>query len=277
MMKLADASSYFDLTQATEPTTGAKLFKGQIGNYDDSKRDSAAAYRRVLSVRPGTSMPGAAAVRMLGRVWLIGNMEPDGLGELHREKYVLQEATTQLKVSRLNQFLSGTQSSTLWAAPGWIKDAKQLEVSSETPQIYDIEFARGSDVRVHDVVWDSNAAYLVLSPRPVSSGFLCGNSLKLDYVAPVSATLVTRAYNPVTGTYTTSGTVTLNALPVRWQSLFEYGSQASERYQEGDITIVLPTGTVVTNASRVSIGAVNYQVLAVLDASGAVGVHARVA
>lgn len=275
-MKLSDAASYFDRTPALDTATGKTLFMGQIDPYDDSKRDAAAAYRRILSVKPGTAMPASKAVKMLGKVWLIGGMEPDGLEELHREKYVIQRAPSQLKVSRLSGFLAGTIASTVWASAQWIKDAKQLEVSSATPQIFEIALPDGTDVQARDVLWDGVAAYIVLAPHSQASGLLVAECVKLDQVLPAVATISTRTYSPTTGTYSSSAGASVNALRVRWQSLFEYGSQAAERYQEGDITIVLPTATVATTATVVVLAGVTYQTLAVLDLAGAVVLHSRV-
>lgn len=275
-MKLSEASSFFDRTPAYDVTTGKVLFKGQVESYDDSKRDANAAYRRILSVRPGTVVPVARAVLMMGVVWIIGSMEPDALEELHREKYVLQRAPSQLKVSRLSGFLAGTVASTLWSSAQWLKDAKQLDESSLTPQVYDISLPEGSDVRVRDILWSATAAYLVLSPHSQASGVMSANALKLDQIAPTSVTLTTRTYNPTTGVYSVSAGSSVNALRVRWQSLFEYGSQASERYQEGDIAIVLPSGTAATNNTLVLLAGVTYQTLAVLSIAGAVVLHSRV-
>lgn len=274
-MKLSDAASFFDRTAVTVPETGKVLFMGQVDPYDDSKRDAAAAYRRILSVKPGTVMPVSRAVKLLGQVWLVGGMEPDGLDQLHREKYVIQRAPSQLKVSRLSGFLAGTIASTLWASAQWVKDAKQLEVSSQTPQLYDVALAAGSDIRVQDVLWATGVAYLVLAPHDQASGLMTANCLKLDQILPAVATLVTRTYSPTTGAYSNSAGSSANALRVRWQSLFAYGSQASDRYQEGDIAIVLPTGTVAATNTLVTLAAVAYQTLAVLDIAGAVVLHAR--
>lgn len=274
-MKLIDASSYFDRTLALDPDTYATLFKGQVGTYDDSKRDANAAYRRILSVRPGTSIPASRVVNIFGTVWIVGSKETDGLEELHRDKYVLQRAPYKLKVSRLTQFLAGVSASELWSSAQWVKDAKQLEVSSETPQIFEVSMAEGSDVRVQDVLWNASSAYLVLAPHIAASGILAATCVKLDQVAPVVATLATRTYDPVTGAYTTSGGTSVNALKVRWQSLYAYGSQAAERYQEGDLAIVLVAGTTASTGSLVTISGVTYQTLAVLDIAGAVVLHAR--
>lgn len=277
MMTLAEASCYFDRTQATDVLTGRPLFKAQLSVFDDSKRDASAAYRRIMSVKPGTVMPASRLAKMLGHVWMIGASEPDGMLEIHREKYVIQAATTILKHSSLSQFLSGTYPNTIYSTPNWVKDAKQLEVSSDMPQIFDITVPGTTALAVHDVLWEDTAAYLVLSPRSMVSGLMVANTLKLEVTAPTTATITSRVYNPVTGAYTGAIDSVVNALVVRWQSLFKYTSQMSERYQEGDVEIVLPFGTVLTTASRIAVSGVTYQVLAVLDISGTVVAHARVA
>lgn len=274
-MKLVDASSYFDRTEALDPVTGRVLFLGQIGSYDDSKRDASSAYRRVLSVRPGTAIPASRAVKMLGVTWIIGNMEPDGLEELYRNKYVLQQSQGSFNVSRLAGFLSGSVANTQYASAHWVKDAKQLEVSSVAPHLFDLTTSATADVRLHDVIWNASQAFLVLSPRQQPSGYLISNSLELDQIVPIAATITGRQYDPVLGEYTAPTAVVANSLVVRWQSLFEYGSQASERYQEGDVSIVLPLSAVVDTASTVTVGPVVYQVLAVMEISEAVVVHAR--
>jgi hypothetical protein len=276
MMSLTQASSYFDRTAVSAPDTGQILFMGQLEPYDDSKRDAASAYRRILSVKSGTPIPASRVVKMFDKVWIIGASEPDGFEDIHRVKYVTHYAPVQLKVSRPNGFLFEAASSTLWASPQWIKDSKQLETSSDIPQIFDIALPDGSDVRVHDVLWATGMAFLILATHLQASGLLVANSLKLDQIAPATAGLVVRTYNPVNGNYTNGVTVQTPALLVRWQSLFAYGSQSSERYQEGDVSIILPTGTAASTGTTVDLAGVTYQAMAVLDVSGAVVLHARV-
>lgn len=274
-MKLSEAASFFDRVEIRDSATLKTLFKGQIDPYDDSKRDANAAYRRILSVRPGTAIPVSRSVYFFDAHWLIGTAETDGLDEQHRTKYVAQRAYVQLKVSRLSGFLSGAVVVTLRASPQWVKDAGQEEVSSFTPQKFDIFLPAGADVRVQDILWEAGVAYLVLAPHEGASGFLVAHALKLDSVLPVAATLTTRSYNAVTGGYSNSVATAINALPVRWQSLFVYGSQASERYQEGDVALVLPAGTVASTQTLLTVSGVTYQALTVLNLSGAVVLHGR--
>lgn len=273
-MTLATASLYFDRTSVTD-LAGTFLFHCQVDPFDDSKRDSGTAYRRIMSVEPGTLMPSNRTVRLMGRTWLVGGSEPDGMAELHREKFVIHPVDRPLNLSSLNEYLSGAYVQTLWASAHWVKDSKQLEVSSETPPVYDVTVAGGAAVAPHDVLWDGQGAFLVLSPHDVASGMLTLSSLALESQALKPVTVMSRVYDPVAGGYSSGATSSLQGLFVRWQSLFQYGSQTSERYQEGDVSIVLPSGSQISTSTALSSAGVNYQVLAVLDIAGTVVAHAR--
>lgn len=274
MMTLEAASTYFDRTQVTT-LAGVKLFKCQIENFDDSKRDAGAAYRRIMSVKAGTQVPIGTAVKALGRTWLVGNSEPDGLASIHREKYVIHPATETFNVSTLSGYLTAA---TVAQSPGsahWVKDSKQLETSSDSAQIYDLSFPRNTSFPERAVVWSADAVYLNLAEHNQASGLKILSGLRLPAGALGTATVAPRTYDPVVGSYTLGAGANLPCLRVRWQSLFAYGSQMAERYQEGDVSLVLPAGTVVDTASLVSVSGQPFQVLAVLSLSGAVVLHAR--
>lgn len=274
MMTLEAASTYFDRTQVTD-LAGVKLFKCQIENFDDSKRDAGAAYRRVMSVKAGTPVPTGGAVKALGRTWLVGNSEPDGLASVHREKYVIHPATETFNVSTLSGYLTAA---TVAQSPGsahWVKDSKQLETSSDSAQIYDVSFSRNTLVPERAVVWTATDAYLNLAEHNQASGLKVLAGLRLPAGALGTATLTPRTYDPVAGAYVSGTPANTPCLKVRWQSLFAYGSQTAERYQEGDVSLVLPAGTEVDTAALVALAGAPYQVLAVLSLSGAVVLHAR--
>lgn len=275
MISLAEASSYFDRTEALDADSGKLLFLCQLAPYDDSRRDSGSAYRRVMSVAPGTVMPAALSISIFGQVWLIGNKEIDGLEEMHRDKYVLQPSPSQLKVSRLPGFLAGTVATTRWACLEWAKDAKELEVSSNQPQEYYAYFPTGADVGIFDIVWQTGSAYLVRAVHPQASGYLRADCEKLDQALPAAAQITTRAYSASAGAYTAAAPVTVNALRVRWQSLYLYGSQADARFQEGDCSIVLPAATPIATSSGLSLAGASWQVLSVETLGGATVAHAR--
>lgn len=272
MMTLAQASAYFDKVEVTDPFTGVFLFRGQVDPFDDTKRDAYSAYRRVLSTAPSVALPAHGTLNLLGQTWLVGDGEPDGMQELHRRKYVLSPAPETLSVSTLGQYLVGQSSAQVRAAAYWNRDAKQAGTSSEQPQLY--------DVLTHDapaprrVLWDSGQAFLVLSPRPVASGLGASLSLRLD-LGVESATLTRRVFSPVDGAFTSAQTSSVQALRVRWQSLFKYETQADPHYRDGDVSIVMPLGLGVDTSSRLTFADAAYQVLDTSTLDGALVVHAR--
>ena len=274
MMTLAQASSYFDRTPVTDPYTGSLLFHAQIEPFEDSKRDAYSAYRRVLSTSPAVSIPAHRVVDLLGQRWIVGQGEPDGMQHLHRRKYVLSPVDTELSVSSMNQFVSGVTGYKLFASVHWLKDVKQESVSSEHPQSFEVFLP--SMVTPRQILWGASGAYLVLSPRMMPSGFVAALCLKLE--TPVEqARLVTRVYDPVAGGYTVANPAgtPVNALRVRWQSLFENSSASDRKYENGDVSVVLPTGTLVPPGAQLRFTDRTYQALATDNFGGAVVVHAR--
>lgn len=274
MLTLAGASAYFDRTEVLDPVSGARLFYGQLAPYDDSKRDAASAYRRIMSVVPGTAMPAGGAVRVLGQVWLVGAKEVDGLELAHRDKYVLHPAQALHNASRLPGFLQGTVAATLWADVSWVRDGKELETSSRAVGLHTAYMPVGADVREYDILWAGADAYLVGSVHLQPSGFQSASCVKLEYPAG-NVTLSTRVYDAAAGSYSASVASTVKGLRVRWQSLYAYGSQADARFQEGDTSLVLPAGTVVKTSDTVVVSGATWGVLAVEAIGGAVVVHGR--
>lgn len=276
MMKLSQAAAYFDRTPVLDPDNGNVLFYGQVDPYDDSKRDAGAAYRRVLSVSPGTAMPAHRCVRVLGRAWVVGTKETDGLEELHRDKYVLQPAE-QWNVSRLPAWLAGTPGPGLWGGVEWVKDTKEIDSSSRVSPQFNGLFSTSADIRVNDVVHSTAVAHLVRAVRPLASGVLGLTLSPLDgFPIPEQAEVTNRAYNPVAGTYSTSSTTNLPALLARWQDLFTYTNQLQARFREGDDILVLPSTAAVSTADAVSLRGIVYQVLGVQQEAGVKLAHVRV-
>lgn len=274
MLTLADASRYFDRTPVLDPYTSALLFYAQVDPYDDAKRDSATAYRRILSVAPGVVMPASRLVKIFGAVWIVGDSEIDGMVVAHREKYVLHQAPTLLGVRNLSGFVTGGALTVSWGDMVWLKDAKEESSSSRTNPLYTAYLPTSVALAEYDVVTVGTTNYLVGPPHDQASGMLSATCAKLEYT-PVNATLATRVYDPVQGTYTSSVNTTVKCLRVRWQSLYLYGSQGDAKYQEGDCSLVFPSGTVLATKDRVTLAGQVWSVLAVENLGGAVVAHGR--
>lgn len=274
MLTLADASRYFDRTPVLDAYTSAILFYAQIDPYQDSVRDSATAYRRIMSVAPNITMPVNRLVKILGAVWIVGDSEVDGMATAHREKFVLHPAPTLMGVRTLNGHVTNGAMSTSWGDMVWLKDAKEEFVSSRTTTMYTAYMPPGATLAEYNVVTVGTTGYLVGPPHDQASGVLSATCAKLEYAA-TSATLATRVYDPVQGKYTASTITTVQCLRVRWQNLFLYGSMGSAQYQDGDSSLVFPSGTPLATKDRVTLDTQAWNVLAVETLGGAVVAHAR--
>lgn len=274
MMKLAAAAAFFDRTPVTGADTPNLLFYGQLDPFDDSRRDAGSAYRRILSVKPGTAMPANASVKILGQVWLVGAREADGLAVTHREKYVLQRADRKLSIYRLPGYLAGTPAAAAWANVDWLKDVKEIESDSRTPPQCTVTLPLGTDVRERDVVADAAGALLVLQVHNSAAGFTTAIALQLDAGSLATASIAPRTYAPGTG-FVDGTAYTTPALRVRWQSLFEYQSQADERFQEGDCSLALPANLTVTGRDRITFAGVVWSIVSSSLLAGALVAHVR--
>ena len=274
MLTLADASRYFDRTPIRDPYTNAVLFYGQVDPYDDAKRDSATAYRRILSVAPGTAVPASRLVSILGSVWVVGDSELDGMAVAHREKFVLHPAPTLISVRSLSGHVTTGAASVSWGDMVWLKDAKEETSSSRTNPLYTVYLPTSVVLQEYNVITIGTTGYLVGPSHDQASGVLSAICAKLEYT-PVNATLATRVYDPVQGKYTSSADTTVKCLRVRWQSLYLYGSQGDAKYQEGDCSLVLPAGTVLETKDRITLVGQVWSILAVETLGGAVVAHGR--
>lgn len=273
MMTLADASAFFDRTEVLDAFTGAALFYGQVDPYDESKRDAGSAYRRVMSVAPGTPMPAHRSVVIHGQTWLVGAGEVDGHATAHRAKYTLQ-AASPTQVRTLAQLLAGAAVPQVYSGVEWFKDQKEVEASSQVSAQFLAYLADGTVVEKAQVITCAGRNYLVVGSRPTPSGFMVAVTAQLEY--PVTAVSVTgRVFDPVAGSAVDASTVTVQGMRVRWQTLFEYTHQRAERYQEGDDALVLPTATPVVAGTRIELGTEVWQVLDVSSVYGALAAHVR--
>jgi hypothetical protein len=273
-MELVDVATFFDRVPAIDPVTGHTLFNCQLLAYDESKRDAFTAYRRVMSTNPDVTLPADRVVELHGVNWMVGDGQTDGWEAAHRRKHVLHKAVGRANVYRLAAWLAGTPSSTPFGDLQWVKDVKELEVSSRSPQKFIAIFASPVELSEYDVVTFAGRAVLITSVMRSAAGYAEGTG-NLQETPLVSVTLGQRTYNPATGGYTAGSTATVNAMKVRWQELYAYEDQLAERYQEGDCTWVLPSTATVTTATELIFGSEKYTVLAVRTVAGCKAVHAR--
>jgi len=273
-MTLATASAHFDKTLVLDPDTNETLFRAQVNPFDDSRRDSGPAYRRTLSVAASVTIPTSRVVKIHGGIWILGTEEADGFEEVHRRKFVMQQADSKFAISRLADYVVGTVSTSSWGVMEWFKDEKQLSESARIAPMYTAYFPTSTDLQELDVIWFGANKYLVEDPHRTPSGILSARCTKLEF-APANSTVYTRTYDPAQGKYTASAPATVTCLRVRWQSMYYYNSQSTVNYQDGDCTLVFPAGTTIATKDTVSLLGRTWNVMAVSSLAGAVVVHAR--
>lgn len=274
MLTLAAASSYFDRTPALDVTSGATLFLCQVDPFAESTRDSNTAYRRTLSVKPGTDIPASRTIKIFGRVWIVGDSEIDGMAAEHREKYVMHPADYAFTYHDLSGYISGTAGVTAWGSLEWLKDGKEEASSSRVVPLYTAYCSAAVPLAEFGVIKVGSRGYLLSTPHLQASGMQTATTLQLEH-AVADASIATRTYDPVQGQFTVSVFDTVKCQRVRWQSLYLYGSQGDAKYQEGDCSLVFPAGTVLATKDTVTLAGQVWNVLAVETIGGAVVAHGR--
>lgn len=274
-MELASVSQFFDRTVATDPTTGSLLFRCQLMAYDESRRDSYSAHRRVISVAPDVTIPTSRAVSIFGETWVVGSAHADGWESQHRVKHVIHKAAGMASVYRLAAFLTGTPSAQVYGDLQWVTDKKELEVSSNVPQRHVAILPEGTNLQPYDVVVLAGHAVLIGSETARVTGFTEGYGILQAGAVPVTVSIVSRVYSPATSSYVEGAVAQVPAMKARWQELFAYEDQAAERYQEGDCTWVLPASADIPQTAKIFHNAQTYAVMAVRAAHGCKLVHAR--
>lgn len=265
-MKLKQAANYFDRLVFADAYTPATTFLGQLDVFDDSRRDGMTIERRILSVAPTVTIPARRTVTSDGLTWLIGDSQRDYYKtEAIRHKYVMHIAEELVAIKTPDQAIQMSTGSTAWASRVWVKPAKEIEISSDVSDVFNIYFARNETPSEGSLIYMASRWHLIRSVYPTTAGLLVALTDELPEPVRTSMTLTSRTYVPATDTYTTTP-VTVTGLRIRWQSHFRYLSRASEKFKPGDIVAVIRklSGTPVAG-SRVTIGSDTYNVVAVLD------------
>lgn len=275
MLTMRDVSRYFDRVQATDPTTGDDLFLCQFANYDGSKRDAFAAYRRVISTDPDVEVPADRCIEAMGSVWILGDDQTDGWSELHRRKYVAHRARGTVEISTLAEKLESATPTSTWGDLRWVSDKAEEAESSDTPMMYVAVLPSTIEVKQYDVIALSEQIMLVQSSALLSSGLREARGMVQDYAGVASLSLVSRVFSPATGGYVEGVGAAIPTLKVRWQELFQYGDQMDARFQEGDDSFTVPADTVAHIGDTFIYASQRYLVKNVRAIAGVKVLHGR--
>lgn len=249
-MRLSAAARYFDKVVCADAYNAAVTFMAQLDLFDDSKRDGGTVARRVLSMAQDVDVPARRAVTVHDETFILGGLHNDSfMGEVIRKKYVAHLADGLATVKTVDQAIRAQSGSSAYAARLWIKDQKEIEISSKLNGFFALYFSPTEAVPVGSVVTLAGRSHLVRQSFKSAAGFLLCEADELPAAAAVTLTTYTTkddTYNEVTDTYGTTAASGVPALWHRFQADFDYFQQSAEKLEEGDITI---------HVSKTSVGA----------------------
>ncbi len=238
-MRLLKVASKFDRMECLDAYTGEFLFKGQLGLYDDNKRDSETSERRVISVAGGTVIPPRKVIAAAGTRFILGHQNPDDYkGSTIRVGIVSHEATYLSQVRTLAQVCTGQAGFTAYAGRAWVKDIAYSQESSKLTPEYHIHYASSEPVRVGLLATFGGRLNLVRSMNFGAGGTIVAMCEEMAEPAVETATMSTGPYDPITDTLG-PGTATITAVRMRWQSLFAYANSAAPKFAPGDIQLAI--------------------------------------
>jgi hypothetical protein len=282
-MDLATVASFFDRTpcrDAYAPTV-APIY-GQLNLYDDSARDGTTVVRRVLSLAEGVALPARRALSIHNDVFIAGGVHKDSFdGDVIRNKYVLHRADGLATVKTADQALRALAGATLYAARLWVKDLKELEISSRLASFYTLYVAPTEAIALGSYVQLSSRWHIARNSFLGASGMGVVEVDELPADALTTATYSKRSgqvYDPTTGLTAAASTAAVALLYHRWQDDYVYARMSAMKFEAGDIVANVSKTQVaaaVTGDTFV-LNATTYRVMAVRDdGAGAWILHSR--
>jgi hypothetical protein len=277
-MRLSTAAGFFDRTLCADAFDATKTFYAQLDIFDDSKRDGATVVRRVLSVKPSVTLPARRVLTIDGVQWMVGQNQDDHFnGEAVRRKYVVQRADGAATIQTVSQALAASGGTATYGAKLWIKDLKEVEISSKLAPFFNVYLPSPEAPNVGELITLVGRLNMVRGLYRSAAGFLVAEASELDAAAIASATYSTQSsYSPATDSYTPSNTA-VNVLQIRFQDDYSYTSEAEPKFVEGDIKAYVRKTQVTTAKAgdTVTIGGVLWRVHSVSDETLCWGLHLR--
>jgi hypothetical protein len=238
-VRLHDVANVFNNMLCTDAYTDEELFSGQLGLYDDNKRDSETAERRILSLSPDAVIPARRTVAAIGTRFIIGHGNPDDFrGSAIRVGYVVHEAGYLSQVRTLAQVCLGQDGFTAYTGRAWVKDLAYSEQSSTKTPEFHIHFAVGEAVDIDMIVSYEGRLNIVRSLNYGSGGTIVASCEQMAEPAIEVGTVTVGTYDPIQDTRT--GTpVAATIVRMRWQALFAYRESLAPKFGPGDIQFAL--------------------------------------
>lgn len=263
-MELYKVARRFDRSPMWDAYTGVRLpQKCQMTVWDSPRRDGLTTIRRTISVAPETVMPKRGTLYIGGAYWIISRLaNPDTWGNHNiRTGYVAQMATLG-RVANTDELLSDG-SKPVFMSRTWVKDVKDITVTSEAQGQYYIYFPQGENLQEGEFAFIDNRWHIIRNIITGTAGLMIAECNELEVDAVVEVSIRTQGkYNPVTETYEEGEELKFKAVRMAWRDDYKHGLPTREAEQIGDIRLRIraeDSGFVSRN-TRLEIDGVTWQV-----------------
>jgi hypothetical protein len=270
-MLLRAAAGFFDDVPCYDAYSGEFVFKGQLVLYDETKRDSEAGERRVLSVKPDVvqNLPARRAVKAGGVTLLLGHPNFDFFrGRAVRAGIVAHEATTLGHVYTLEQYLLGQSPVDAYCGRAWVKNLAYSEQNSKLVPQHHVFFSKAETVQQGQLLVLGDTLSVVRMSYEGPAGMLIVLADQLPIGALRTASVEGETYDPVNESWSGSS-ASVQVLCVRWQSLFAYRSTLAPAFGPEDLQIAVAKASLTAKPGmKLQMGAEVWQLASVADEGG---------
>lgn len=274
-MKLKRAAKYFDKTKAVDAYDGARSFKCQLEPLDMYRTEGTRIKVRNMSTDPFQLIPPRRTIKIDDQAYLVSDASYDYWGnEKIRARYVIQGADHVVEIRTIQEVLDDVTGTLAYASIDFNKYGTDERDSADYHAQYHVYFGR-EDVRENDIISTSDGRhYLVKNRYLTPAGIIDAISNELDSPVIDAATFKVRTYNPITDSFTDSSS-TIRCIRLRWQDYFTYLSQGSEKFERGDIQVLVPSSVTPKAADVIDMSDGQWRVLSVVDGTGYRSLHMR--
>lgn len=250
-MLLHDVANAFNDMVCRDGYTDEVLFKGQISLFDDTKRDSEAAGRRIVSLSPSIVLPARRVVAAAGTRFILGHGNPDDYrGNTIRVGYVAQEAPELSQVRTLAEVCLDQPGFTAYTGRAWVKDMAYSEQDSTKAAEYHIHFARGEPIDNDLLVTFEGRLNVIRSFNYGTGGTIVAACEQMPEPSVETASILVGVYDPVSDTRVGVPVIS-KVVRMRWQSLFAYRNTLAPKFGPGDIQVAIAKASATVDAGTV--------------------------
>jgi hypothetical protein len=248
-VRLDRAAAHFDNTPCLDGYTSRFCFNGQFQLFDDVKRDSESAERRILSLSPDCQIPARRVIAVEGKRYIVGHGTPDYFkGRAVRISYVVHEATEMLTSRTLAQACLDTGGIISWAAAFLVKNLAFSEQDSVLTR--QMHFHTALVEPVSDLVLSPIWGTCLIRQRdrgPAGTAVFTADQQPEPALCP--ALISGSGYDPLTDTLS-SATTSVTVLRLRWQSMFNYMSKLDPTFGPDDEQFVFAQSAVTPQVGQ---------------------------